>query len=245
VRLQAFERAGPIQLSPSELDRALAVRLALGGLGSSVTPGVGARYQDRLRLIGDELDRQPAQTYQLLLTSQTSVIEGDAGYHRVCTPSAAPDESAPLEELTCQELLRTLGTLLDECGGERAVILLSPGGAEVISSAWRLGQQWSLDAIATASAFQRRWRAQPPERPLPPGGLRWSLRVVGAELDALGSGSYTITVRPDRVQVQSPTGYERTFDILALKRRADLAPYRRGQFPARPDGDATTISLHP
>jgi hypothetical protein len=185
------------------------------------------------------------------------VIEGDAGYHRVCTaaapdegdrvdtPTAAPVESDQPEALTCQELLRTLGTLLDECGGERAVILLSPDGAEVISAAWRLGQQWPLDAIAAASALQRRWRVQPPERPLPPGGLRWSLRVVGAELDALGPGSYTITVRPDRVQVQSPAGYERTFDILALKRRAYLAPYRRGQFPARPAGDATPASPRP
>jgi hypothetical protein len=237
VQLQAFGRSGPIQLGTAELKHALAGRPAHGGMGPSGPPGAAARYADRLRRVGDELDRQPAQPYQLLLTRQTIVIEGAAGYHRVCAP-AAPGESDQPPALTCQERLRTLGTLLDECGAERAVIRLSPGGAEVISPSWRLEQRWSQDAIAAASARQQQWRAQPRERLLPVGGLRGSLRIVGAELDALGGGAFSITVGPDQVQIQSAAGYERTFDIRALQRRADLAPYCRGQVLARLAGDA-------
>jgi len=238
VQLQAFGRSGPLQLGTAELTHALAVRPARGGMGPSVPPGAAARYTDRLRRVGDELDRQPAQTYQLLLTRQTIVIEGAAGYHRVCAP-ATPGESDQPPALTCQELLRTLGTLLDECGAERAVIRLSPGSAEVISPSWRLEQRWSRDAIAAASALQQQLRAQPRERPLPVGGLRWSLRIVGAALDALGGGAFTITVGPDQVQIRSAAGYERTFDSRALQRRADLAPYCRGQVSARPAGEAS------
>ena len=144
---------------------------------------------------------------------------------------AGPLTATVREALTYQETLRTLGTLLDQCRCERAMILLSHQGAEVISPTWRWQREWTIDAILGASATQRAWRSRRRDRRWRPEGLRWRLRIVGAELDAVGAGRYVITIRPEGIRVQSREGYDRTFDRVSLKRQAELAPTLRGQHP--------------
>jgi hypothetical protein len=135
------------------------------------------------------------------------------------------------EALTYQEILRTLGTLLDQCRCESAIILLSHQGAEVTARTWRWQREWTMNAILGASSTQRAWRSRRRDRQWRAEGLRWRLRLVGAELDAVGAGRYVITIQPGNIRVQGHEGYDRTFDGPSLKRRADLAPTLRGQRP--------------
>jgi hypothetical protein len=144
---------------------------------------------------------------------------------------AGPLTATVREALTYQETLRTLGTLLDQCRCERAIILLSHQGVEVISPTWRWQREWTIDAILGASATQRAWRSRRRDRRWRPEGLRWRLRIVGAELDAVGASRYIVTIRSENIRVQGHEGYDRSFDGPALKRRADLAPSLRGQRP--------------
>ena len=148
------------------------------------------------------------------------------------------------DPLTYQEMLRTLGTLLDDCRCTNAVIRVSPQGAEIIAPGWRGDREQTIEEIRRQSAIQRGWRAQRRTQSVHPEGLRWSLRVVGAELDAVGARSYVLTVQPDGVRVQSGERYDRHFSTSALKRRAMLALHLRGQIgPSRPsDPDHPTLS---
>jgi hypothetical protein len=54
---------------------------------------------------------------------------------------------------------------------------------------------------------------------------------VGAELDANGPARYVITVEQDTVRVQNSQGFERLFDIPALRRLALDAVSRRAAWP--------------
>ena len=128
------------------------------------------------------------------------------------TTVGAPAAARRDEALTYQETLRTLGTLLDQCECEHAIILLSHQGAEVTARTWRWQREWTTDAILGASSAQRAWRSRRRDRRWRPEGLRWRLRIVGAELDAVGAGRYVITIRPEGIRVQSREGYDRTFD---------------------------------
>jgi hypothetical protein len=147
------------------------------------------------------------------------------------TARAAPRPRAGSEVLTYQETLRTLGTLLDQCACERAIILLSHQGAEVIAPTWRWQREWTMDAILGASSTQRTWRSRRRDRHWRPEGLRWRLRLVGAELDTVGTGRFVINIQPEGIRVQSHEGYDRTIDGPALKRRAELAVSLRGRRP--------------
>jgi hypothetical protein len=136
------------------------------------------------------------------------------------------------QALTFQETLRTLGMLLDQSSTDSAEIVLSATGATVrTSTAWSWPREWSSEALASESARQRNWRAEntPAQHRLE--GVRWALRVIGTELDAEGSGPYTILVHSDTVRVQKPDGNERAYTAESLRRRAVLAPHLRGQAP--------------
>jgi hypothetical protein len=141
-----------------------------------------------------------------------------------------------LEPLTYQEMLRTLGTLLDECKCENAVIRLSQQGAEIVATGWNREREMTADALRRHSSIQRGWRAQRFTAMPRPETLRWRLRAVGAELDVVGCGSCVITVDPDQVRVQSGDQYDRTFSSESLKRRAMLALHLRGQLGADRSG---------
>src|SRR5581483_10174339 len=63
--------------------------------------------------------------------------------------------------LTYQEILRTLGTLLDQSGSATARITLSLESAEVQAPSWPWQHTWSRDALYLESDRQRSWRSQP------------------------------------------------------------------------------------
>jgi hypothetical protein len=133
--------------------------------------------------------------------------------------------------MTNEEILRTLGMLLDICGCDTAVLVLTPGGAEVTARGWRYDQHWSLEALQRESAIQRGCRLLKPADGWPVEGLRWCLRPIGAYLDAAGPGKYVLTVKPHAVRVQGKAGLEQTFDAPALKRLAVQAVCRRARWP--------------
>ena len=68
-----------------ELSLEIAARTALRGQMAPRDPTAVNRFETRLRAVGVELDAEPPQSYEVLLTERTIVVEGSAGYYRVCT----------------------------------------------------------------------------------------------------------------------------------------------------------------
>ncbi len=135
--------------------------------------------------------------------------------------------------LSYQEMLRTLGTVLELMDLSRTIITLSREGAEVIAPGWRAPRVWSAHALRLEAAAQRRWRVARVHPALQPRGLAQRLRAVGTALDRVrGSDLYVLVVDAHRVDVHG-RGYERSFHGHQLARRLTLATYLRGQLPAR------------
>jgi hypothetical protein len=78
-------RFSKASLGLDDLQREIAARMALRGQLPTPLEEPGERYEQRLRVVGGELDEQPAQSYRLIVTRQTIVIEGSGGYFRVYT----------------------------------------------------------------------------------------------------------------------------------------------------------------
>jgi hypothetical protein len=134
------------------------------------------------------------------------------------------------DALTYQEILRTLGTLLDQCGSDSATLVLSAQGAVVYAPSWTWARVWPREALVLESASQRSWR----DRPRPPhlaraGRFNRMLRVVGAALDAENGGPYTLEADEVQVRVSTADGSERVFEAKPLERRLKLAAHLRGQ----------------
>ena len=85
AQLQAFGQSDVQRWGTIELWQEVAARTALRGQGSADATTEPPRFEPLLRLVGVELDSQPPQSYQLLVTAQTVVVEGSAGYYRLCT----------------------------------------------------------------------------------------------------------------------------------------------------------------
>jgi hypothetical protein len=146
--------------------------------------------------------------------------------------------------LTYQEILRTLGTLLDHAGAKTATILLAAEGAQVSAPGWPWPRAWDLEALQAQTAAQRSLRLNPRARRIPrPGRTSKRLRVVGAALDLENSGPYTITLAPDVIQIESRNGQQRTFESRPLARRPRLAPHLRGQLPTAAPTQAPAPSI--
>jgi hypothetical protein len=133
--------------------------------------------------------------------------------------------------LSCQEVLRTLGTVLDMHGSTLAVIHVTATGARVLADVASVREEWSLEALAAESARQQQQRAAGHTAVATPWARRlgWQLRLVGAALDLAGPLPFTIMARPEEVYVFNTHGYRRAFRHTALERRAALAAEFRGQ----------------
>ena len=94
-----------------------------------------------------------------------------------------------------QEMLRTLGTLLDELNIAEATIEVSPGQVRVLQASEPWLSQLDSDRLQQESVAQRGWRGQGPHAShawrLGPG-----LREVGAALDRRHSPGGTIRAEP-------------------------------------------------
>jgi len=107
------------------------------------------------------------------------------------------------EELTYQETLRTVGTLLERTGTDIAVIAVAVDRTEAMLPAWQYPRVWDPAALQDEVARQRRWRQAEPrdaERPWA-GSLSRDLRTIGWLLDAQSAGRYTVVVTPQYTQV--------------------------------------------
>jgi hypothetical protein len=133
--------------------------------------------------------------------------------------------------LSCQETLRTIGGVLDGAGCTIAVLALSPTGLRVSADVPSVREEWSLAALADESQRQREQRCESEPGSGTPWAKRlgWQLRLVGAALDLVGPGPYSIMARPEEVFVFNTQGFRRGFRHTALERRAALAPDFRGQ----------------
>jgi hypothetical protein len=134
-------------------------------------------------------------------------------------------------QLSYQEMLRTLGGVLDTHGSAVAVIHLSPTSARVSADVAAVREEWNPEALAAESERQRRLRVGSDPAGTVPWARRlgWQLRLVGAALDIVGPGPYTVMARPEEVYVFNQQGYRRGFRHTALERRAALSSELRGQ----------------
>src|SRR5688500_15584583 len=85
VQLHTFGAHSTLQLGPLQLRQEIAARAALRGMLPPADPTAPDRYETRLRAVGAELDRQPLQAYELVLTPRTVDVESTTGYSRLFT----------------------------------------------------------------------------------------------------------------------------------------------------------------
>jgi hypothetical protein len=120
--------------------------------------------------------------------------------------------------LTYEEMLRTVGAVLDGTDHDLAVLDVSPH-AVVIQTVGRSGRlEFGFGEIEERSRERSRLRGQGPA-PQPAGApprFEWVLRVVGAELDRAGDSRYGLTVSRQSVSVEGAEGYQRVFDAETL-----------------------------
>jgi hypothetical protein len=134
------------------------------------------------------------------------------------------------EGLTYQEMLRTLGTLLDQAGIKTATIQLDAEGAHVTAPDWPWPRAWDCAAIEAQAEAQRIWRFKPrPRRVRGPGRGAKRLRVVGAALDVDAQAPYLLQLDGNTVRVEGRDDYRRIFEPRPLARRLSLAEHLRGQ----------------
>ena len=79
AQLQSFGESRVQRLGTVELWQDVAAHTAQRGQGSADATDASPRFEPLLRLVGIELDTQPPQSYQLLVTARTMVVEGGAG----------------------------------------------------------------------------------------------------------------------------------------------------------------------
>ncbi len=104
--------------------------------------------------------------------------------------------------LSCQEALRTLGTLLDCADVDEGAITLSPGGAEVAAPSWPRPAAWTWSALEREATRQRGWRKRSVRSPLPWARRRsHELRAVGAGLDQDGELPAAVVFTPSFMYV--------------------------------------------
>ena len=134
-----------------------------------------------------------------------------------------------------QDILRALGGALDVSGCTVAVIHLTASGARVNADRETVPEAWSRDALAAETARQRQLRSSGHAANAPSARLLgWQLPLVGAALDLVGAGPYTIMARPEEIFVFNARGYHRSFRHTALEHRAARAPEFRGHATSCP-----------
>ena len=151
--------------------------------------------------------------------------------------------------LSYQEILRTIGEVLDVAGSTVRVIHLEPGDVRLSADRANVPEDWSMDALVADTERQRQRReagVAPTDTPWA-RLMGWQLRLVGAALDVAEPGPYTMVARPEEILVFNAQGYYRPFRHAALERRAALAPELRGQAttcPVREEPESLLPLVH-
>jgi hypothetical protein len=107
-QLQPFGEWQPRALDALALLHEIAARTALRGQLVRPNPADPNRYETRLRAVGAQLDVERPQSYQVLVSRQTIVVEGSHGYYRVCTTDGLAPELLCLAAHPPPEPLRRL-----------------------------------------------------------------------------------------------------------------------------------------
>jgi hydroxymethylpyrimidine/phosphomethylpyrimidine kinase len=159
----------------------------------------------------------------------TGQATAGASEEKAAAGSASPSRA---EQLKYEELLRTVGQMLDDSGDDLAVLDLWSHGV-VIQSVGRSGAheiQLSEIEIESRRRAERRGQGSAHDPAAGPPRFEWVLRVVGAELDEAGGQSrYGLTVSRDSVSVEGAEGYHREFDAATLAEMLHEAIQRRGR----------------
>jgi hypothetical protein len=111
--------------------------------------------------------------------------------------------------LTHQELLRTLGTVLDQAGATTATLTVAPDQVTVELPSSPLPIPCGAAVLQGESATQRGWRQPGVHSPfLPDRGVRRGLRVLGGALDSQPIEAYIVTINPHAIAVRPGDGQE-------------------------------------
>lgn len=133
------------------------------------------------------------------------------------------------ERPTYQEMLRTVGALLDQAGSQLALLDIRPSRVHVVATGPFGEQVLSIRYLSDCIAVQRELRGRvPPRDPTDLNRLSAVLRAVGAELDRQQQPRYRLAATKGAVIIEGTKGYRRTLalDVLTDLLRAALG--RRG-----------------
>ncbi|HEY7061991.1 MAG TPA: response regulator [Chloroflexota bacterium] len=84
AQVRTYQEAPAQTLEPRQLRRESSLRAALRGSGPRVAPA-GPRYEPLLRVLGEVLEADPVQTYEVLVTPRAIVVDGDTSGCQVFT----------------------------------------------------------------------------------------------------------------------------------------------------------------
>jgi hypothetical protein len=143
----------------------------------------------------------------------------------------APPPPRPLgaERPTYEEMLRTVGSLLDQAGSNLALVDIYPSRVRVMATGPFGEQVLSIRYLADCIAVQRELRGRtPPRDPKDVSRLSPVLRAVGAELDRQQQPRYRLAVTQGAVVIEGSKGYRRTLALDVLADLLDAALGRRG-----------------
>ncbi|HLH23172.1 MAG TPA: hypothetical protein VK066_11655 [Chloroflexota bacterium] len=132
--------------------------------------------------------------------------------------AAKARRASPRDRPSYQEMLRTVGALLDQAGSNLALVDIYPARVRVMATGPFGEQVLSIRYLSDCIAVQRELRGRTPARdPADLNRLSPVLRAVGAELDRQAQPSYRLAVTKGAVVIQGSRGYRRTLalDVLA------------------------------
>jgi hypothetical protein len=132
---------------------------------------------------------------------------------RAPKPVPPPSQDRP----TYQEMLRTVGSLLDQAGSNLALVDIYPARVRVMATGPFGEQVLSIRYLSDCIAVQRELRGRtPPRDPTDLNRLSPVLRAVGAELDRQGQPRYRLAVTKGAVVIEGSRGYRRTLALDVL-----------------------------
>jgi hypothetical protein len=141
---------------------------------------------------------------------------------RARTPEigSTPSQDRP----TYQEMLRTVGSLLDQAGSNLALVDIYTARVRVMATGPFGEQVLSIRYLSDCIAVQRELRGRtPPRDPTDLTRLSPVLRAVGAELDRQGQPRYRLAVTKGAVIIEGSRGYRRTLALDVLSALLEAA----------------------
>ncbi len=137
---------------------------------------------------------------------------------------------------TYQEMLRTVGTLLDQAGSNLALIEIHPSRVRVMATGPFGEQVLSIRYLSGCISVQRELRGRTSSRdPADLTRLSPALRAVGAELDRQQQPRYRLAVTKGAVIIEGSHGYRRTLALDVLTALLEGALGRRNLPLVDPD----------